>query len=279
MKYYYFSGRDHTKDNKISTLEENGFSGALFIYQSWCDDFITKAANDADSTSNMVYMVAMRPYAISPQYLVMLSNSMHDIMPDRFQFNLISGHIKDREKPFGGMPNSVNDQSSHIERSNYLIDYLKELDKMYKLGAFHRMPDFFVSTTNEYVFETASVLKNKMIISYLDYKNKRWRIYEDYQNGGDVFLGKEIDLSNQKVMISIAPIIRDTVEEIEILSRTQRSNDTEYFTYQEFYHFVETLKSKGIEYLLISPYSEEEEDYIYKAIKELTFGDKKNEIS
>jgi len=274
MKYYYFSGRDHTKDNKISTLEENGFSGALFIYQSWCVDFITKAVKNADSSSKMVYMIAMRPYSISPQYLVMLSNSMHDIMPDQFQFNLISGHIKDREKPFGGMSNSVNDQSSHIERSEYLIDYLQELDKMHKLGAFDRMPDFFVSTTNEYVFETASALKNKMIISYLDYKNKRWRIYEDYQNGGDVFLGSEIDLSGQTVMISIAPIIRETVEEIEILSKTQRSNDTEYFTYQGFYNFIKRLKSEGIEHLLISPYSEEEEDYIYKVIKELTFGNK-----
>jgi hypothetical protein len=75
-------------------------------------------------------------------------------------------------------------------------------------------------------------------------------------------------------MISIAPIIRETVEEIEILSKTQRSNDTEYFTYQGFYNFIKRLKSEGIEHLLISPYSEEEEDYIYKVIKELTFGNK-----
>ena len=34
MKYYFFTGQDHTANNKMKILERNGFSGALFIYQS-----------------------------------------------------------------------------------------------------------------------------------------------------------------------------------------------------------------------------------------------------
>jgi hypothetical protein len=42
---------------------------------------------------------------------------------------------------------------------------------MHKAKAFVKMPDIFVSATNEYVFNAAANLNNKMIISYRDYKN------------------------------------------------------------------------------------------------------------
>ena len=164
MKYYYFSGGDHTANNKISILEEHGFTGVLFTYNALSGDYFTLVARDIDLSQKIVYMVAIRPHTISPQYLSMISNSIHGIMPNRLQINLISGHIKKEEKNVGGVLGVITDQSTHIERSNYLIEYLQELDKMYKAKACDNMPDIFVSTTNEYVFETASSLKNKMII-------------------------------------------------------------------------------------------------------------------
>jgi hypothetical protein len=55
------------------------------------------AARDIDISKKIKYMVAIRPYAISPQYLVMMNHSMNDIMSNRVQFNLILGHIKEHE--------------------------------------------------------------------------------------------------------------------------------------------------------------------------------------
>jgi hypothetical protein len=71
-------------------------------------------------------------------------------------------------------------------------------------------------------------------------------------------------------MISICPIIRDTQEELDILSQERRTNDTEYFTYAGFYRFIEQLQSEGIYYILIHPWSDEEEARILKIVKALT---------
>jgi hypothetical protein len=54
-------------------------------------------------------------------------------------------------------------------------------------------------------------------------------------------------------MVSICPIIRETQEELDLISSENRTNDTEYFTYQEFLHFINQLQSDQIKYLLIHP--------------------------
>lgn len=271
MEYYYFNGGDHTKNNRMNLLESHGFSGALFTYNSWSQDFMILAARDIDISKKIKYMVAIRPYAISPQYLVMMNHSMNDIMSNRVQFNLILGHIKEHETQWGGMEGTVHDQSSLIERSNYLINYIKELDKMHKQKAFDHMPDFFVSATNEHVFNIASELNNKIILSYRDYKHGRWIKTADYPTKGEHVFGNPIDLSNKTIMVSICPIIRETQEELDLISSENRTNDTEYFTYQEFLHFINQLQSDQIKYLLIHPWSEDEEKIILPIIKELTF--------
>jgi hypothetical protein len=55
-------------------------------------------ARDIDLTKKIKYMIALRPYNISPQYLTMINQSINQIMPDRLQINFISGYIKPHEK-------------------------------------------------------------------------------------------------------------------------------------------------------------------------------------
>lgn len=95
---------------------------------------------------------------------------MNDIAPNRLEFNLISGHIKEDERNIGGILGAVTDNSSNIERSNYLISYLGELARMDKENSYHHIPEFFVSTTNQYVFDVCKQYEHKMIIPYREYK-------------------------------------------------------------------------------------------------------------
>lgn len=283
MKYYYFGGGDHTEDskenNRISLLEESGFTGVLFTYNAWQGDYMVKMARDLDPSQKIIYMAAIRPHVISPQYLTMISQAMSSIMPNRFQVNLISGHIKEEEKTFGGILGEVTDLSSHIDRSNYLIKYLEELDKMKNQNTeFHEL-DFFVSTTNEYVFNVASKLKNKMIIPYRDYKNKHWTIYTDYQKTDNIIVGNKIDFKNKTIMISVAPIIRKTQEEIDALDKTMWTNDTEYFSYKGFYDFIKKLESEGINHLMVHGWPAEESEEIIKCIKLISSPNFKKEIN
>lgn len=254
MNFYYFHGFNHmANDINMDTLENHGFTGALFVYNSWAEDYISLIARDIDLSKKIKYMVAIRPYSISPQYLVMMNKSINSIMENRLEINLISGHIKEWEKQWGGIKGTVHDQSDHIARSNYMIKYLEELDKKHKAGAFELMPDIWVATTNKYVFETASTLNYKMIISYEVYKQGHWIEYETYPNGLK-FLGDQINLKNQRVMISVCPVIRATQEELQIAKQAvQKTNDTEYFTNESFITFIEMLQSKEIHDLLINP--------------------------
>ena len=267
MEFYYFGGE--FKDNQVSDIEDHHFSGILFTYNVSQGDSFTKVARDIDLTKKIKYMIALRPYVISPQYLFMISKSIQEIMPNRLQINLISGHIKENEKDKGGVIGSVTDASSHIERSNYLIEYIKVIDEMKKSGAYRFTPDFYVSTSNEYVFDVAKQLNNKMIIQYSDYIRGHWNSYINYQTNNQIVnKGSDFDLSKQKVMISIAPVLRKTKEEIDQLPLVLNANDTAYFSYDEFENFIEKLKKDGINQLMLISWPVEEREYFMDFVKQ-----------
>lgn len=264
MKFYYFGGGDHTSNNKINLLEKSGFSGVLFTYDCFQGDYFVKIARDMKPHKKIIYMVAIRPHALSPQYLTMITNSLNQISPGRVQINLIAGHIKDHEKKFGGILGDISDSSTNIERSNNLIEYLKELDNMKNNNPHLILPDLFVTTTNEFVFDVANKLKNKVIIPYSHYKRGHWTIYTNYPISNHGRPSKEIDISETDVMISLSPIIRETQEEIDSLDKKKWTTDTEYFTYSEFYSFIKKIEDEGIKYLMMHAWPENEEDQIIK---------------
>jgi alkanesulfonate monooxygenase len=123
MEFYYFGG--YFDEGFISRLEESGFSGVMFTYDSTQGDMFTQIARDIKHTEKIKYLVAIRPYTISPQYICMINNSINKIMPGRLQINLISGYIKDHEANFGGIIGDTNDSSSNIDKSKYIINYLE----------------------------------------------------------------------------------------------------------------------------------------------------------
>jgi len=231
----------------MKELDSAGFSGVLFTYNAASSDYFIKIGKNIDLQNNLKYMVAIRPYTISPQYLCKINQSIQEISRDRLQINFISGHIKDSEKDFGGIVGNVNDISSSVSRSNYLIEYLDVLEKTNT-----EIPDYYVSVSNNFTFEAAVKHKSKMIIAYSQYKNK---IY---------------DLSNKKVMIAVTPILRKTQKEIDSLSENtvRHRIDMESFTYNEFFDFINKLKSENIKEIILSAWNLEETQNIIDFVKE-----------
>ena len=126
MKIYYFGG---TID-MVDMLHENGFDGNLFLAGSQHPDDFVKIAKFMDINKDFKYMVAIRAYAISPQYLSMICASIDQIAPGKIQINLISGHTKEDEKGVGGIVGPINDLSSKIEKSKYMIEFLETMHDM-----------------------------------------------------------------------------------------------------------------------------------------------------
>jgi alkanesulfonate monooxygenase SsuD/methylene tetrahydromethanopterin reductase-like flavin-dependent oxidoreductase (luciferase family) len=243
MKFYFF-----TPDfNVVKKLDDAGFIGVLFTYNAKQGDFFTRIARNIILDSKIKYMVAIRPYVISPQYLSMIDQSINAISNNRLQINLISGHIKDEESDFGGIVGNVNDRSSSISRSNYLIEYL---DSLHSMNA--KIPDCYVSVTNKFTFEAAKKHNSKMIIPYSQYISKQYNEYDS------------------KVMISVTPRLRETQDEIDNLhaNTVQHRVDMADFTYHQFSELVRDVESNNISKMILSAWSMEETEYIIEFVKQ-----------
>lgn len=240
MNFYTFATLE-----EVEILYQNHYTGALLTYNVDLGDYFTRIARVIDEKKDFKYMVAMRPYAMSPQYLSMIINSMNIISKNKVQINFITGWPTENEKNFGGILGTVNDLSSKIERSNYLIEYIENVENLKR-----KVIDYYVTTTNEFVFDTASKFNSKMIISYDQYKNNKY------------------NLNNKKIMISMSPLLRKTKEELKDIDRSTAINDSAKFTYEEFYFFIKELESNGIDEVMICEWNKKEKKRINKAVKE-----------
>lgn len=249
MNFYYFN----THINDIEELSANNFYGGLFIYDVPLGDRFTKIARIIDSNIEIKYLVAIRPYVISPQYLCMLYNSVNSMHPGRLQINIVTGsgdiqrevkhsrteYLNSDNKDFGGILGSVTDLSSNIDRSNYLIEYLDMINSLKT-----NKPDLYVSVTNEHVFNAALKHNNKIIIPYAMYKHNKFNI------------------KDMNVMVAIKPILRETSEELDSLPKPTGiwnkyngqydRKEYDYFTYSEFADLMDSFKQNGINEVLIS---------------------------
>ena len=286
MKFYYFGGVMGDPENikSPSNLNSNNFSGVMFTHDIPEGDMFIKAAKDIKQGENIKYLVAIRPYTISPQYLSMINRSMDRIDKNRLQVNLICGYIKDHEDGVGGIVGNVNDKSSNVDRSNYMIEFLKvlnEMDQDKESPGYWRDPnhknklDVYVSTTNHYVFEAAKKYGHKIILPYHIYARGGW---SDFLKGPSVSV--PLDLKGMEVMLAITPIIRKTEEELDLLTNhvvrpvwkkgevPQPVLDAAYFTYEQFDDLVNTLESRGINHMLINAVPSEEVEVIVPFIKD-----------
>jgi len=286
MKFYYFGGvmGDQNNLKSPSILNKHNFSGVMFTHDIPEGDMFVKTAKDIKQGEIIKYLVAIRPYTISPQYLSMINRSMDRIDKNRLQINLISGYIKNHEEGVGGIVGDVTDNSSPLDRSNYMIEFLRvlnEMDQDKDSPGYWRDPnhknklDVFVSTTNNYVFEAAKKYGHKIILPYHIYARGSW---SDFLKGPSV--STPLKLDNVEVMIAITPIIRKTEEELDLLTNyvvrpvwkkgeiPQPVLDTAYFTYEQFDDLVRTLESRGINHMLINAVPSEEVDVIVPFIKQ-----------
>jgi hypothetical protein len=130
MDIYWF-GRHLDKDLGYMSdlLEDSGFYGWLLPYASGLPDPFIRIARDLKTDQNLKYLVAVRPYTISPQYLLAISKSLDLIQEDRVRINFVSG-LTEGEESYGGILSDINDGSSFADRKKYLCTYIEEFQKL-----------------------------------------------------------------------------------------------------------------------------------------------------
>jgi hypothetical protein len=276
MKFYYFGGTFNENDTleDTSTLDSHHFDGVMFTYDATQGDMFVRVAKDIKLNEKIKYLIAIRPYTISPQYLYAINQSINEIQKDRLQINIIAGYIKDHESNVGGIVGDVNDLSSSVERSNYTIKFIESLDEISKNKDPKEQLDVYISTTNNYVFDAVKKYKNKIILPYSIYKRGFW---SDWLK--DPSLKIEFDRGKTEIMLAMTPVIRETEEELQSLAQhamkpvwkkgdvSKVVEDVEYFTHETFHEFIQMLEKDNINHLLINAVPRSESKIIVSFIK------------
>jgi hypothetical protein len=282
MKFYYFGGvlGEESSVKSPSNLNMNHFDGVMFTHDIPQGDIFIQTALDIKQNEQIKYLVAIRPYTISPQYLYMLNNSLNKIQKDRVQLNIISGYTKNHENSVKGIVGSINDQSDKVEKRKYLVEFLDSLNEMNSNKDISSPLDFFVTTTNPRVLDSVNKYNNKVILPYSLYKNDIW--FKKFN--------RPLEVKSKEIMLAVTPIIRDTEEELEKLKNyalrpvwqegevSRVVNDAAYFTPNSFHEFVKDLKKNNIGYMLINAVPQSENTVIIPFIKNYVESTKYKEI-
>lgn len=241
MNFYWF-GR--TKNNNLSEisseLEEYGFDGILLPYGSNVPDHFVQISRSLRHDQKLIYIVAVRPYTISPQNLALIVKSLNNICPERVWINFVSGQMPEGEKDIGGIIGEINDLTNLYERREYLksyvplfIDICKKLNVKTKICISGKGDDM-----------------NSLVESYGDYS------FAAYQSHVEVAKYKQI---SKPRVLSMFPLIEDNEEKFNKLKNSKElGSDIKLTTTEELKEIINELKLDGIQSLMFYCYWPEE---------------------
>jgi hypothetical protein len=272
VKFYYFGGvlGDNSSVKSPYNLNSNHFDGVMFTHDIPQGDMFVRAGLDFRKNENIKYLIAIRPYTISPQYLSMINDSLNRVHKGRVQLNIIPGYIKDHEDSIKGIVGPVNDQSDKVEKRKYLVEFLDAINEMNQNEELKAPLDFFVTTTNPRVLDAVNKHNNKIILPYSLYKNDMWLKK----------FNRPLEVKSKEIMLAMTPVIRETEEELDSLKNyalrptwqdgevSRVVNDVGYFTHKSFHEFIKELKQNNINYILINAVPQAENDVMIPFIRD-----------
>lgn len=170
-------------------LDDVGYYSVLLVYHSLIADHWLKAARIMDLNHKIKYMIAIRTYAISPEYCKMMCKAFNEIQPNRLMLNVLSGHIQDTESSFKDLI-YINDQIADIDKRN---EYTETWIKKFKETSPYPLAEIVMSGHSEKSNLTAK--------EYADYHLSAY--------------GHQAEFTHSKNIVSAGIIIRDTFKEAE----------------------------------------------------------------
>jgi hypothetical protein len=149
-----------------NTLEKNQYSSILLTYKSNVKDRWMQVANIINPDHKLKYTIALRTYAISPEYTAMMFNSMQEMGRDKIQFNIISGEIADDEDILAG---TIEMQNIVLE-TDKRIEYTKKWIKSFlNLKTLDGIPYIWMSGKSNITKQIANEYADMFIGVYGDY--------------------------------------------------------------------------------------------------------------
>jgi alkanesulfonate monooxygenase SsuD/methylene tetrahydromethanopterin reductase-like flavin-dependent oxidoreductase (luciferase family) len=233
-------------------LEEVGYYSVLLTYHSKQNDVLLSSFLAANKNHKLKYMIAMRTYSISPEYLHMIYRSYNSKYPNKLMFNICSGDIHANETSIDDLVYLSDDLDTPEKRLLYTKEWIKKFKKI----AEKDLPELVMSGHSEATNKMAD--ENGFAnISMLD-------MYK-----------KEINFRrSQKHIVSLSVLIRDSKDEAFNFIKENASggalNWTIYGTREEVKEELLNLSNLGVTDILISQTQKDEKVYlVHDLIREI----------
>ena len=242
MKIHYMWRGDSLTPKRLkelsSELEIFGYESVLLPFHSSTADYLVKSAAALIPGNKLKYMIALRPYHISPQFCAMITEAYNQIDSDRLIFNWIAGDFDIR----GDEPNQVDvfgmsdSIDSIIKRTTFLRNFVKQYNSYPLLS---NRPEMVFSGFSDYTLDTVKIFDGISLC-----------MIDDYRSNIKKFKGVS------RKMVSINPIILD--EDVKkykekMFSIDPRSlNTTIIGNKEEVKKQIIELKKEGVTDVLLS---------------------------
>ncbi len=178
-------------------LEQVGYESVLLTFHSDSPDYLIKSAAALVPGHKIKYMIALRPYHVSPQYCAMITEGFNQIEPSRLVFNWIAGDSHNRldEKPQMDVYGNTDTLDTIIKRTTFLRSFIEQYKSMPVIT--DSSPMVF-SGYSEYTLDTTRMFGGTSL-----------SMIDDYRENKDRFIGIE------NRMVAVSPIILQTQEEVD----------------------------------------------------------------
>jgi len=250
---------DKSSVEDISTLSKEidgyGYYSTLLVYHSRMPDNFIKVARALSKNEKVKYMLAIRTYAISPEYMAMICKSFSEIADNKLMLNIVSGDIHKDE-------NTINDLvmiSELLDTPEKRLVYTKQwMDKFLNIKDFDKKPEIVMSGHSD-ITRSMAVEYNAIHLSMYD-------MYKKY-------IQEESAIVNPKQMVSLSFVVRETQEEADIFFSSLKDNEKLWTipgNKQTIKNFVKELDLLGITDILISGHVDDgQQVLIHDIIKEI----------
>jgi hypothetical protein len=180
-----------------SELENFGYHSVLLTFHSKSPDYLIKSAAALIPGNKLKYMIALRPYHISPQFCAMVTEGYNQIEPNRIIFNWIAGDFHNRKDEglqvdvFG----STKEIDDIVKRTTFLRNFV---DQYNSFDIVTKKPEMVFSGFSDYTLETVKIFNGTSLCMIDDYRNNLKKFDEI-----------------QKIMVCVNPIILESNDEVK----------------------------------------------------------------
>jgi len=251
---HYSNSIDIKKFNDL--VDDIGYFGVLFVYHSKDRDYLLPIVRNLDKSHSFKYILAMRAYAISPEYCNMLVESFNKIAPGRLALNIVAGDLHADETVL----EDVVDISSTLDTTKKRTEYTRRwLDKFIKLLNRNSLSYLIVSGYSEESTASASCYADAQLCMLSTYINE---------------MKDQVKTKDKMASTGIVFVDQSGNEQSEFLEKIKKENtmiydSTIFGNEDEIILKIKQLENLGINNIMIFPVIRSQEMQMHKMAKRL----------